>query len=276
MICLHTALPSEAKPLLRHFGLKGEPTPGPFPCYVGEDVALVVSGIGKIQAAAAVSYLYSQLHHHPDVSGAALASAAWINVGIAGHGSHPVGQAILAHEVLDRASGRRHYPPLVIQPPCPTDRVITVDQVEQAYDPPVAYDMEAAAFCAVAALLAHVELVHCLKVVSDGPEAEIHGITREKVEVWIGDHLGTLDALIDRCRPLMVEMQPLHEDPADFQDCLERWHFTATDRRQLRKLLRRRQVLAAGEPLPLEGVEASARGREVNRVLGVWLDGMFE
>ncbi len=272
MICLHTALPSEAKPLLRHFGLRGEPTPGPFPCYVDDDVALVVSGIGKAQAGAACAYLYAQLQHHARVSAAALASAAWINVGIAGHGTHPIGQAVLAHEVLDRASGRRHYPPLVIQPPCPTDLVITVDQVEQAYDPPVAYDMEAAAFCAVASRLAHAELVHCLKVVSDGPEAEVHGITRQKVEGWIGDQLDTLDALIEQCRPLMAEMEPLHADPADFQECLERWHFTATDRRQLRKLLRRRQVLMAGESLPLDGVEASARGREVNRVLGAWLD----
>ncbi len=277
MICLLTALPSEAKPLLRHFELRGEPLPGPFPCHLGDGLAVVVSGIGKAAAAAGCAYLYARLQHGGEVSAAELASAAWINLGIAGHGSLPLGEALLAHEIRDRASGRRHFPSLVIEPPCRTDTVITVDGVERAYDPPVAYDREAAAFFEVARRFTHSELVHCLKVVSDSPAAAPEQITAAKVEAWIGDRLGVLDRLLDACRVLMAEVAPLHADPPDFQDCLERWHFTTSDRHQLRRLLRRRQTLVPNSPLPLEylaenGQGRPLRGRQVNRKISAWLD----
>lgn len=278
MICLLTALPSEAKPLLRHFRLQGGPEPGPFTCYFGDEVALVVSGIGKIAAAAGCAYLYGQLQHRDGGTASQLDTAAWINVGIAGHGSLPLGEALLAHESLDRASGRRHFPPLVIEPPCRTDTVITVDGVERAYDPPVAYDMEAAAFFQVARRFTHAELVHSLKVVSDSPAAAPEHIDAAKVETWIGDRLHVLDALIDACRRLRAEMAPLHGDPPDFEDCLRRWHFTTSDRHQLRRLLRRRQTLAPDAPLPLVDFSAEAggavRGRRINQELSAWLDGL--
>lgn len=274
MLCLLTALPSEARPLLRHFDLPDTPLPGPFACYVGEQAALVVSGIGKMAAAAACGYLYAQLQHRSEISAAALASAAWINVGIAGHGSLPVGESLLAHEISDQSSGRRHFPPLVFTPPCVTETVITVDDVERLYDPPVAYDMEAAAFYAVASRLTHVELVHCLKVVSDGPEAEPERITRGKVEAWIDSQLATLDALVLACRDLMVELKPLHEELPDFEACIERWHFTVSDRHELRRLLRRRQTLVPDAELPVEELAENVRGKQVNRVLRQWLDAL--
>ena len=279
MICLLTALPSEAKPLLGHFDLPNLSSEGPFRHSVGDGVALVVSGIGKASAAAACAYLYALLQHREDVAAAQLASAAWINVGIAGHGRLPVGEAVLAHEIVDRASGRRHFPSLVIEPPCVTDTVITVDAVERSYAPPVAYDMEAAAFFEIARRCTHAELVHCLKVVSDGPAAAPETINAVKVQAWIAAHLGTLDRLIAGCRELMVEVEPLHADPPDFAECLERWHFTTSDRHQLRRLLRRRHTLVPNLALPLDDLTAAAgerplRGRQVNRHLGDWLDGL--
>ncbi len=44
------------------------------------------------------------------------------------------------------------------------------------------------------------------------------------------------------------------------------------NRRSGRRLLRRRHTLAPEQPLPLDGVAASARGKEVNRWLREWLD----
>lgn len=274
MLCLVTALPSEARPLLGHFSLTGQRLPGPFDLYLHDGVALIVSGIGKAAVAAACGYLYATLEHRPGVSDSALASAIWINVGIAGHGELPLGEALLVHEVRDQASGVRHFPPLLFDPPCATGTVITVDRVERHYDPPVAYDMEASAFFGATRRLASSELVHALKVVSDGPGDAPEAISRDRVEGWIQGHVKTLDALIDRCRGLAAEIEPLHREPPEFEACLDRWHFTTSDRRELRRLLRRRLTLVPEVPLPVEDLPETTRGRQVNRVLTAWLDGL--
>ena len=89
IICITTALKSEALPIIEAFNLKpiqGYPL---FPIWQNEKIKLTVSGIGKVKAAAACGYL-AGIYQDEDIYG-------WLNVGIAGHKSLPVGTPLFAH-----------------------------------------------------------------------------------------------------------------------------------------------------------------------------------
>ena len=264
MLRFVVALEAEARPLIERYRLfrKGS---GAFSWYRRDRVALVVSGIGKTAAAAAVSYLH--------LAAGGKRHAAWLNVGIAGHGARPVGEALLAHKIRDRSSGRSWYPPQVFAPPCATDLVTTVDQPELGYDEPGAFDMEASGFYATACRFASAELVQCLKVVSDGPGAAAEKLTSKAVRGLIEDRLAMVEAVAGECRRLSRELRRLEADPPELAECLERWRFTVTEERQLRLLLRRRRTLVPEMPLPLQEI-GPVRGKEVNQRLRQWLDGM--
>ncbi len=264
MLRFVVAFEAEARPLIEHYGLDRDDATSAFKIYRQGDVALVVSGIGKVAAAAGTSYLHLSAGSERD--------AVWLNVGIAGHGTRPVGEALLAHKVTDRGSGRSWYPTLAFTPPCATDQVTTVDRPEREMTSPGAFDMEASGFVATACRFASAELVHCLKVVSDGPNTEVESLTAQTARRLVEKQLPMVDAVAEACAPLSLELRRQGAEPPELAACLERWHFTVTEQRELRRLLRRRHTLAPQVPLPLDGVAASARGKEVNRWLREWLD----
>lgn len=256
------ALQSEAWALIEHYRLEHEGDASKI--YRRGDVALIVCGIGKAAAAEATSELHSATGRERD--------AMWLNVGIAGHGTRPVGEALLAHKIVDRASGRAWYPTLAFKPPCATDLVTTVDSPELQMASPGAFEMEASGFVATAGGFASAELVHCLKIVSDGPSTRLKSLTPPVVWRLVKQNLGEVEAVVEACLPLSRELRRTGAEPPELAECLERWHFTVTERRELRRLLRRRHTLAPDQPLPLDGLADSARGKEVNRWLREWLD----
>ena len=101
MIRLVIALPSEAKPLLSHYQLKPIENSRGFKVYQKDDMALVVSGVGKSAAAAATAYLQAVSGNEPD--------RAWINIGMGGHRELVLGEGILA----ERVQGPGERPDLV-------------------------------------------------------------------------------------------------------------------------------------------------------------------
>ena len=169
MLCLVVALAAEARPLLASYRLQGV-SGHPYRICADEQTHLIVSGIGKVAAAAATAYLRALIGDTP---------AAWLNIGIAGHGSQAVGTPLLAHKVVDVASGKPFYPTFTAPPPCRTTLLHTVDHAQ----PPVgdaAYDMEASGFCEAAQRFATSERIHCLKVVSDNPQSPYQTLNAEK------------------------------------------------------------------------------------------------
>ena len=237
MLCLIVALAAEARPLLTFHRLQGV-SGHPYRICAGEQTHLIVSGIGKVAAAAATAYLRALIGDAP---------AAWLNIGIAGHGSHAVGTALLAHKVVDAASGKPFYPTFTASPPCRTTLLHTVDQAQPATGD-AAYDMEASGFCEAAQRFATSERIHCLKVVSDNPQSPYQTLNAEKVEALIESQLDTVAQVGEHLRTLSQQLHALHADPPGLADLTTRWQFTATQQHQLRGLLARWQTLT-GEPL---------------------------
>jgi hypothetical protein len=265
MLRFVVALEPEARPLIERYRLRRDPDGHAFAIYRRDATALIVSGVGKAAAAAATSYLHLATggEHH----------AAWLNVGIAGHGRRPVGEAVVAHKIRDAGSGRSWYPPRLVDA-AESGEVVTVDVPELAFPEPVAYEMEACGFYDTACRFASSEVVQCLKIVSDGPGTPPQDLTVAKVDQLVGQNLPAVERLVEGCRELSAELRRLDAESPDFARCLERWYFTVTEKRQLAKLLRRRRTLDPEAALPLEDLGAETRGSDVNRRLGGWLDAL--
>ena len=256
---LVVALQAEARPLLSHFGLRGTGGSGPFRLYTADGLELVVSGVGKVAAAAATAYL---------AASAGGRQRAWLNLGICGASGHSRGTALLAHKVEDAATGRSWYPPLVFDPPCATVTVRTVDRPQTTLEGETAFEMEASGFYETAARFATAELVHVLKVVSDNGPADLAKLSAGRISEWIEGAVPVVEALVSAVDSIASELASRRAAPATLQAFQDRWRFTVTERRRLERLLRRLEVVdPAGrrEPRTFEG----ASRREV-------LDGLEE
>lgn len=192
MICLVTALRAEAEPLIEHFGLSPRRPRGLFSVYESPHLALVISGVGKIAAAAAVTYLHTIIGE----SG----TTGWVNIGVAGHGRRPCGQGIMARRIIDASSGRSWSlsPPVAL---C-IDNVplITVDAPETEYPENAVYDMEAAGFYFMARRGTEKERIQCYKVISDNQHTSTAEVTFPKVSRLIADRLMDIERLIAELR----------------------------------------------------------------------------
>lgn len=258
------AMACEARPLVRHYGLSRVADSGPFPVFAGDECLLVVSGVGKVAAAAATAFLYAYSGNRDH--------QAWFNAGVAGHPCRQLGEAVLAHKVAERATARSWYPVLLFDPPVATDGVLTVDRVATGYSREVLYEMEAAGFWPTACRFSSAEVVHCFKVVSDHRGSPVHELDERRIEALMEGSLEALVRVVDAVRPLARELAEQESEPPELAAFVERWHFTVTQRRRLDRLLRRWRVRAPGERPLTADLEGLVRGRDVLARLEARLD----
>lgn len=243
MINIVVALLSEARPVIKHYGLVLQPEWRGFPVYAGNGLRLVVSGVGKVLAAAATAFL----------AGAARAEhGPWLNIGIAGHSSLPIGAITFASKITDRVSGRNWYPPQVVKMPGTGVHVATHDQPVLHYPESVACDMEAAAFYVSATRFVSGELAQCCKIISDNAQSHIDHITPNFVADLIGDNLHEIDNAVQALRSLVEAADHIHVDAIDVNQYSARWHFTTAQKVQLQETLRKALVRGSAEMLDAE------------------------
>ena len=178
MIHLVTALRAEAEPLAAALDLRRRqpPTQPGFDLWEGEEAQLVVSGVGRVASAAATAYLGALRQD--------LASV-WMNVGVAAHRQLEIGEAIVAHQLVEAATGRVWFPQLIAEPTLPTATVCTVDRPIKSPEDDRVYEMEATGFFATATRWASAEVVACVKVISDHGVASEHSLGRAEVSELI-------------------------------------------------------------------------------------------
>lgn len=243
---IYTALLCEAKPFISRFKLKKDLSIQAFEIYRNADFVLTVTGIGKNAMAAGVAFTQALF---PSDSPSVM-----LNLGIAGHRHFPVGRLVLADKVMDAETARRFYPPIVFTSPCVTHGLMTVAKPQPDYVDDVLYDMEASAFYEIASRFSTGELVHCLKIVSDNESSGIGKISPQFVTDWVSGQLDTVEQIIGvlaECAALIA-----HDPCPEFDDLSSRFHFSASERLQLKKLLSRRHVLGDASPLDFSASSA--------------------
>ena len=188
MINIVVALPAEARPLLDHFRLRDKQHNTAFPIYRNTDMALIVSGPGKVAAAAATALLAG----NRDTP----AATAWLNIGIAGHAHHAIGSGYIAHRITDSATGTNWYPPQIHDLSMPTENLYTVDRPEDDYPAAALYEMEASGFFPVACRFSSSELVQCFKVISDNRTQATTAVTAKLCTQLITGKLADIEQLV--------------------------------------------------------------------------------
>jgi hypothetical protein len=226
------ALREEARPLIEHFRLRGESERSAYALYRSDDVRLVVSGIGRVAAAGATAFLAAQ---HPDPR------AVWINFGMAAHRSLRMGECVAGSEVIEAASGRRWYPPLIGVGDLAAASVRTVDAMATDLDDDRLYEMEAAGFYPTAVRWASSELVRVLKVVSDRGETSCEVFDRGQVESLVSGVLERLDEQVESLKELAGRLPEAIESQTG--TLVERWRLSVTQRRRHDRQMRRAAAL---------------------------------
>lgn len=255
MILWVVALRPEAAPLIAARELVAAPEATPWPLYLrGREEGLVITGVGAKSAAAACGWLHGYLRP-PAESG-------WLNVGIAGHSSGPVGRAVQAHRVVEAATGRAWYPVPLPGLRLAGDSVFTVDEPETVFGRAGAYDMEASGFLTATARWATAELVQVVKVISDSPSEPAAGLDRGRIQELIEARLQEVTAVAEALARCTTHLAGRSAAPPGYLALVERWHFTVTQQRQLRRLLERHAALS-GEEADL----ASICGRDAREAL---------
>lgn len=230
------ALASEAQALIEHWRLPGL-RERPFRVFGDEQARIVISGIGSHACAAAVGYAAGLRE--------ARANDIWLNLGIAGHGTHGLGTALLAARISHHGRDGVWYPSLLFTPPCAVAELETHDSAVTDYPSRACCDMEAAGFMAATSRIANGDLVQVIKVVSDNAESGIAGIERQRVHGLMRDALPVVLNLALRLREVAARL-PIVTGDGDTAALLERWHFTHAQGAQLRQLLRRLALLDGG------------------------------
>jgi adenosylhomocysteine nucleosidase len=235
------ALAAEAQPVIDKIGLKPWGANHPFPCFhhPNHSQVAVISGIGKVNAAAASMHLYHKMGGRQ--------SDAWLNLGIAGDKTHPQGTLLLVHKLTDTANNTIWYPRWLLEKDCVSWGLTTVDRPSIDYPSFAAVDMEASGFYPTATRIVSQELVHILKVVSDGPDCQIDKVTPAIAKRLIGDNLASITTMADRLLTLSDDEARRLADPAQMDVVASHFHFTTTQKVQLKKLLRRHQVLRGAD-----------------------------
>jgi adenosylhomocysteine nucleosidase len=248
---IYTALPCEAKPLIDFYRLKKDTAIHSFDVYTNKALCLTVTGIGKNAMAAAVAYTLAIF--------SSAKNPVMLNVGIAGHKNHPIGSVYLVDKITDGDSGRRHFPPLVFTPPCPTHSLKTVARPQLIYPERDLCDMESSAFYETAIRFSSGELIQCLKIVSDNETSPARNMQPKWVTELIDAQLETIAAILKELTRLAALLTKT--ELSELTDLLSRHHFTENEQMQLKKLLHRWH-LVTDEKLPKNAELSTQSGKE--------------
>ncbi len=259
-VFMFTALACEAKPFIEYFSLKKQTGLREFCIYRGSDHCLAVTGVGKAAMAAGVAYTLALIEKTQ--------TPVLLNLGIAGHQNDELGKIYIAHKIIDEEREKNYYPQLVYSSPCPGKTLLTVAQAQHQYRQDCLYDMEASAFYETAIRFTSSELVQCLKVISDNRTAPCQNINPKQVSAWLDASIPTLAALIQQMDQLAQQTQSM-ETPM-YQEFIQTWHFTVSEKIRLQNLLLRWQVINSKTP-SIDKITL-AKGKEVL----LWLEQELE
>ncbi len=223
------ALHCEAKPVIDRYRLKKSHDDNAFDLYLGDDMACVISGAGKLASACACAWAAAR---HADA-----ASIAWINLGIAGAAEHELGTLFSLHQVIDADDGRRYYPAPGTGEGLTGSACMTLSQPSEDYREGLLFDMEASGFMHASLRFSSAELIKSLKIVSDNPQAKI-GRDRQGVSDLVYRQIERIDQQAGALTALNSEIAGLQPEAESWQRLVSRAHFSQTQKNRLRVLWR--------------------------------------
>lgn len=231
------ALHCEAKPIIERLKLKKISNQAlPFSIFTDKanQVNLIISGIGKIKAAIATTFLaqYTGNKSH----------ACFLNIGIAGSSQLNISEVVLANKLKDESTQRNWYPFTGHLKFKKHALLITHDLPQPIYPEIGMVDMEASGFYQAATSFVTQEQVQILKIISDNSIESQQQINEEKVKALAQDKIDLIAEFISQLLQLSQQEKEINQDPLKLKEFLSQWHFTHAQSMQLKEYLRRWQI----------------------------------
>jgi nucleoside phosphorylase len=237
-ITFATALYCEAQPFIAYYQLKKVCNRHTFQIFQNEDVQLIITGSGSINAAVAITYLCTL--NPPDPSGILL------NFGTcaAGYLHTPIGSVFLCNKITEQVTKKSFYPDVLFAHPFEENRVITCPAIvtgKADFDNNLKgklMDMEASAIYQAAIRFYQTHQIVFLKMVSDYGTENL--VNAERITGLIQNHLSEITRWIERIRQETDSQKPLFTDREEqYMIKLGAYlHCSTTMQYQLRQMLR--------------------------------------
>jgi nucleoside phosphorylase len=192
MLHIICALKHEARPIIDHYGLAHDGSARTCTSYRNEDISVTITGAGRQAAGAGTRFAADHFH--------AGKTDAWLNIGIAGHRSLPVGTVVMANRVMDTEDGTVWCPDVRIQGNLAACTLMSVSKPLYDYSPGSMFDMEAAGFYRAAMKHGAQERIHCLKIISDNETQRFQTISKRAILELISSNLTVISEFIARLR----------------------------------------------------------------------------
>ncbi len=222
MINLVVALLDEAKPLIDFYQLK-QVYFDPFPVYENNEIRLILSKIGALSSACAVTTLHHLYNTH--------STEVWLNIGLAGHSDLDIGQGSLVSKVMHSDHRDVYYPSFIFDSLLAKCPLKTLTQYSSAYEPHILYDMEGFGYYQAASRYATLERTHLYKIISDNAKNPVESFNRNHTKELIQGQLQNIDKVISTLKKsVSFPMKSPH-----LSYFLSNWHFTQTQRCWLEK-----------------------------------------
>ncbi len=230
------ALKEEAQVILDHYKLKLVNEKTIYPIYKNTQGThwLIISGIGRNNAAASTAYLYAYSNASKYTS--------WINIGIAGAGKGNYGDLYLVDKISNYNKKKSTYPSTLPKTILPKMHLFTSDIPISDYSNYELIDMEGSAFFDIASKLTSKEFICLMKVISDGPKNDIKEITKSKISNLIKVNLFNIIDVVSYYERLSEEEFQIIDKPKLFNEIKSKWHFSTTQSFKLEILLRRIEI----------------------------------
>ncbi|MGY4686490.1 5'-methylthioadenosine/S-adenosylhomocysteine nucleosidase family protein [Petrotoga sp. DB-2] len=207
MLYIISAMGIEARAIIKYLNLK-KTTDRPFETYQNEEVHLVISGVGKINAAGATSYLLKDTLkdlNHSDYA---------INLGICGslNNKFNVGDLVLVNKVVDYERKRKYYTDILVKHNQKEGSIQSIDTLHSNYEfEEDLVDMESSAFFEIASKFLSVHQVYVLKIVSDkvSKNQPLERLTKKYIDELIYDKLEEIFSFTKLVSSLLKLFQPI-------------------------------------------------------------------
>lgn len=185
MVYIVTALYIEAVPFIKKLDIKKKEGYGKYQVFKNEKFILVITGVGSINAAAGISYVFGkELINKNDIV---------INIGICGakKDKFNIGDCVMCSKIIDKNTNKTYYPDILYKHPFKETNITTLDKAvfnEQVDSECV--DMESAGFYIAVSAFVYQHNIHIIKIISDYMDGQIEkdtikNIIEEKSDIII-------------------------------------------------------------------------------------------
>lgn len=215
--CIFAAHQKEAHSLIHFFRLKMASST-PFRIYRGENISLIITGEGPHNMATAVGYMGKK-------------NALYINIGTAGHKTHPIGSAFLIHKIIWK--NKTFFPSIPFSSPFPKEALLSRDVFDSVYPDDFLVDMESAAFFSAAKHFSPLEFIQVIKVISDNDNNPFNISRTPQI---IGQHTASFASLLQILTNLHEKENPTL---SWFDFFLSQRRFTWAETQKIQHLCRR-------------------------------------